>query len=82
MKYKVVLQTVGKEYVGKGDTVDEAIANLGLSWEHIKGKGTMFVTTGKRTYEHFFPLRVLRRIFTNKMNRLLWGKRLELLIGE
>lgn len=81
-KFKVVLDTSGSKYEAKGDSIDEAISNLNLSWEQIKAKGDMTVTHRGKSYTHLFYLRPLRRIFANKTMRLIQAKRLALLLSE
>ena len=78
-EYRVVLEMAGNKYQGRGNTIDEALSSLGLSWEQIKAKGVVEITRGGKTYEHLFYLGQLRRIFANKLTRMMWGKRLELL---
>lgn len=80
--YKLILEMAGKKYQGEGETIEEAFNSLGLSWEQIKAKGVVKITKGKDTYEHLFNLRQLRRIFANKLTRLLWAKRLKLLLND
>jgi len=80
--YQIVLQTSGEKYEGQGETINEALASLGLSWEQITAKGVVKVSKGKHTLEHLFYPKQLRRIFANKITRLMWGKRLELLFKE
>ena len=80
--YKVVLKTSDIEYKTDGESIDEALGKLGLTWEHIKAKGVITVSKDKTTYEHLFYQRQLRRIFANKLTRLIWAKRLTLLLKE
>jgi hypothetical protein len=78
--YSVVLETSGRKYKSDGDTIAEAIERLSLEWHHIKAKGIIRVSHGNKTYEHLFYLRPLKKIFANKMTRLVWGKRLTTLL--
>ena len=80
--YKVVLETAGVKHKAEGESIDEAIASLGLSWEQIKAKGVMKVSQGKKSVEYLFYLNQLKRIFANKMTRFIWAKRLGLLLKE
>jgi len=80
--YKVVLKTSGLEYKAEAESIYNALNDLGLSWEQIKAKGVLTVSVGKTSYEHLFYLQSLRRIFSNKTTRMLWGKRLDLLLRE
>lgn len=81
-QYKVVLEMADKKYTQKADTVNEAIGNMGLSWVDIKMKGTIMASKNKKSCEHLFNLRVLKRIFANKTARLLWAKRLTYLLDN
>ena len=78
---KANLKTVGKEYKGQGETVDEALGNMGITWEKIKGKGVITITDGVKTHEHLFYLSQLRKLFGNHTTRALWGKRLTILLS-
>ena len=77
--YKVSLEMVGKKFTKTAETIDEALANLGLKWVHIKAKGVVTISQGSKSYEHLFYLQTLKRIFANKLTRRLWAKRLEVL---
>lgn len=76
---KIKLTTSGKEYETKGKTIAEALEKFDLSWENIKAKGTVTLIDGDKTYEHLFNMKVLRRIFSNKIVLQTWAKRLGLL---
>jgi len=78
----VKLDTCKLEYKAKGETVLEALNNLGLDWQKVKAKGVITVTKGKNSLEHLFVLRQMKRIFANKYYRQLWAKRLELLFSN
>lgn len=80
--YKLTLNIAGTDYKTKGETIDEAIAALDLSWNQIKGKGTVKIEEGKTTCEHLFQKLQLQRIFSNKITRYMWAKRLALLLKE
>lgn len=80
--YKVTLETVGLEYKAEGKSISEALEKLGLKWNQTKGKGVVKVRYGSKTLEHLFYLNQLKRIFANKLTRLMWGKRLELLLKD
>lgn len=79
-QYTVILEMAGEKYKYKAETINEALENLGLSWVDIKAKGVIIVSKNKKSYEHLFNLRILKRIFANKMARLLWAKRLTYLL--
>jgi hypothetical protein len=80
--YKVVLEMTGIKYKAEGETIDEAIANLGLEWNQIKGKGLIKVFKDKASAEYLFYMKQLKRIFANKTTRMMWAKRLELFLKE
>ena len=80
--YIVNLLMCGNVYVGKGDTLDSALENLGLSWEQIKGKGVITVIKDGKTMEHLYYVKQLKRMFANKLARFTIAKRLELLFKE
>ena len=80
--YKIVLDTTGLKYESEGNTASEALDNLNLEWNQLKGKGVITISKGKSSYSHLFYLKQLKRIAANKLTRLLWGKRLALLLRE
>ena len=80
--YKVVLLMAGIEYKAESLTIDGALEALGLSWEQIKAKGVVKVSKGDKSIEYLFYVKQLKRIFANKLTRMMWGKRLTMLLGE
>ncbi len=66
-----------KRFMRKGKSVDEALSKIPLTWNEIKLKATITVYKGNKSYERLFYTRLLRRIFANKLTRLMWAKRLE-----
>lgn len=81
-KYQLVLETSGFKYNAEGKTIEEALGNLGVKYHRIKAKGIVKISQGKYTLEHLFQMKQLRRILANKITRLVWGKRLNLLLTE
>lgn len=79
---KLKLLMSGIDYKSKGETVEDAINNLNLSWEQIKAKGIITVSDDGKSYEHLFMMKPLKRIFANKLTRALWAKRLTLLLSQ
>lgn len=77
---KILLQTVGKEYSATAPSVEEGLIKLGLSWDQIKGKGTILITKRKLSHEHLFNTLQLKRLFGNKLTMRLWAGRLESLL--
>jgi len=72
----MTLTTRGIEYKSTGDTIEDAFSGISLSWENIKDKGTVKVTDGKKTINHLYYIKPLRRIFANKLCRIQAAKRL------
>ncbi len=81
-KYKIVLDIAGKKYTDEGETIEEALTKMALDWMQIKNKGIMIISHGKTSLEKIFYMHQLRRIFVNKITRMMWGKRLQLLMCE
>src|SRR3990167_4635746 len=80
MKYKIILEILGEKREASGGTIDEALASFGLEWNQIKGKGTLTVFSGSQKHEHLMSMRILRRVFSNKIMRMHWAKNLEYLL--
>lgn len=80
--YNLVLKTGELEYKSEGETAEKAIINLGVSWNQIKYKGTMKISKDGKSYEHFFYVRQLKKIFANRMMRAIWGRRLEMFLNN
>lgn len=74
MKYKALIKVLGLEKEATGETIEEALANLGLEWNHIKSKGTITISKGKESHEHLFNMKILRRIMVNDIVRNFWAK--------
>jgi len=77
---KLNLKTSGIDYKSKGETIDEALANLGMEWYQLKAKGVITIIKGKLKLEKLFIMGELRKIFANKITRATQAKRLELLL--
>ena len=77
---KVNLSILGVDRKAEGKTLAEALSKFDLSWETIKGKGIMTITDGNNSYEHLFNMKVLRRIFSNKIVMGFWVKNLEMFL--
>ena len=83
LKYKVELETLNaddKKFKADGDTVLDAINNLGLTWEDIKFKGNIKVSYGKKKTEKLFYLPQLRKVFASRVFRIMQSKYLEKLL--
>ena len=79
-KYKVVLEMGGKKYEGAGDTVNDALVAIPLDWTQIKYKGTIKIVKEKKEIDKFFCVRLLKRLFANKLNRYFIANQLEKLL--
>lgn len=81
-QYSVVLKIGEEEYKTEGESILDALNKIEVSWDQIKLKGTITVMKGEHSYEKFFDIKTLRKIFINKITRLIWAKRLNLLLNE
>ena len=81
-KYKVTVDILGKKVKTEGETIEDCLSKFDLGWENIKNKGVVTVSKGNQSHEHLFNIKVLRRIFSNKIVRAHWAKNLELLLKE
>lgn len=78
--YKIVIKSLGRRWEAEGKTVKSTLDKFNLSWEQIKGKGTLRISNDKHTHTHLMPAPVLRRIFSNKISKQIWAKNLQLLL--
>ena len=77
---KVTLKVLGQEWSNSGDSVEDALSKFNFDYTEIKGKGTITVSKGKNKYEHIYNMAALRRIFNNKITRVIKSKRLEFML--
>ena len=75
-----MLETSGTKYKTEGETILEAMQAIPLAWNKLKAKGEITVMKGKLKYTHLFYLKPLRRILINKTTKIMWAKRLEILL--
>lgn len=81
--YKVKVEIIGKKFPAKeGKTVEQALTNLGLTWENIKGKGTITVIKGNKKYVHLYTKPQLVRIFSNKIAKAVQARNLTFLVNN
>lgn len=80
MTYTVTVDTLGQTYTAEGGTVNEALDNLGLNYTHIKGKGTITLSDGKKEASKLYYLPALRRIVANKLRKAQVAKDLTYLL--
>ena len=78
--FNLILEMAGMKYYTRGETIHEAMLKLPLDWHNIKGKGIFNIKQGKKSVEHLFYQKQLRRIFANKLTMILWSRRLNLLL--
>lgn len=76
----MVINIAGKKYRTEAETIEDALAKFNLGWWQVKNKCIVKVSKGKKSHEHIFTARVLRRVFSNKTLRMIWGQRLTLLL--
>ena len=76
----ISIKIMGKTWKREGTTIKSTLDKFDLGWEVVKGKGIMIVTEGEKRHEHLFTIFELRRIFANKITRMIWAKRLTLLM--
>ena len=82
VKYKAVLDTGGIIHKGNGDTIYDALMAIPLDWTQIKYKGIIKVSVDKKKVDKFFPVRALKRLFANKLNRRIVANQLEKLLNN
>lgn len=80
MKYKISIEILKEVWVREGETIQEALSQFPLTWQNIKAKAIMNITCGNQKHEHLFNMKVLRRIFSNKIVMAHWAKNLDLLL--
>lgn len=78
--YKLKLVVLTKVWESEGRTFEEAVENLGISWEQIKGKGILTIKKGNKRHEHLMTMPLLRRMFNNKVARAIWARRFDYLL--
>ena len=74
--YTLVFKIANDTYKGGGNSVKEAIEDVGkkLPPLSLTAKGTLTFTKGKYKVDKFMYPRQLRKLFGNEMNRILFGK--------
>ena len=79
--FHIKLNLADKIYEATGTTLYEAVSNIPLDWLQVKTKGTVTVTKDGKSYEHYFYLRQMRRMFANHLMRHAFVKNLEFLFN-
>jgi hypothetical protein len=80
--FKVTLEITGNKYEVEAKSIDSALEKIGLKWNQIKGKGILKISSKDSYFERMFFIKQLRRMFTNKLTRQLWAKRMEFLMKK
>src|SRR3990167_8483600 len=75
-QYKAILYMAGQKYEGEGETIYDALSAIPLDFTQVKYKGTITVSQGERSYEKFYFMKPLRKIFLSKSLRSLAARRL------
>jgi hypothetical protein len=78
--FKVTLELTGNKYEVKAESIDLALEKIGLKWNQIKGKGIIKISSKDSYFERLFFVKQLRQMFSNKLSRNLWAKRMEFLM--
>lgn len=80
VNYKATLQIYERTYEGQGETIYDAITDIGLDYTQIKGKGNLIIKQGKDKCEKLFYLPMLRKLFVNKIFRAIQSRYMKLLL--
>jgi len=78
--YKITLQLAGVKYKQEGKTIEEAFEKFDLGWWQVKNKCIVTISKGKKSHEHLFTARVLKRILINPTLRGIWSQKLNYLM--
>lgn len=73
--YKIVIEVLGKKWTEEGKNIMDALEKFDLTWENIKGKGTLTITHGKNRHQNLLTAVRLRRIFSSKTVKQMWASR-------
>ncbi len=78
MDYLITLTLSGKDYLGKGATMVEALTNL-TKPDKLMGKAILKLKHGERKQEHLLqPARLKRFFYTSQSSKQIQAKQLEL----
>lgn len=80
LKYKVELEQLGNTKKAEGESILEAIENLGFTWEDIKLKGGLTIRHGKLKAEKLYYLPQLRKLFASRPFRMMQAKHLKTIL--
>lgn len=73
---EVIVETVSGIHRGQGATIEEAFMNIPVEYTQIKHKGTIKLRKDEATFEKFFPVMALKRMFTTKIAKQHWANML------
>ena len=80
LKYNVTLEMPGRTEKASGESILEALDNMGLSWQDIKLKGVVKVKYGAKRAEKLYYLPQLKKMFLAKEFRIVQAKYLHKLL--
>ena len=66
-EYSIKLHMNGVDYVGIGETIDDAIKSLEIDYTKVKTKGELTIQIGEQRHTRVVPLPKLRRYFASKI---------------
>lgn len=78
--YKIKIVSMGHEWKAEGKSVLDTLNKFNLSWEQIKYKGILTIVHKNKSYEHVMNMKALRRLFANKIIRIVWARNFEYLL--
>ena len=73
---EVIVELATGTHRGEGATIEEAFLNIPLEFLQVKSKGTIKLRQGEQTLDKFFPITILRRMFTTKTAKAHWANML------
>ena len=76
-KATAVLVMAGNTYDGEGETIFDALKAIPLEYTQVKAKGTLKVSKDGKSFERFFQILPLRRMFANKIYKEHWAHQVE-----
>ena len=72
-KAKAILTMANNTYNGEGETISDALRAIKLEYTQVKHKGTIRIEKDGKSFERFFQLLPLRRLFANKLYKEHWA---------
>lgn len=74
-----MITILGQNYIGEGDTFENACRELGLSWKDIKGRGLITVWKGGIKKERMVNKSQIVRLVSNPLTQSIWAANFNLL---